>query len=267
MQSGVGSVTCDPRTLRLPRAPGPLGFGDSRRLPLPGGMGPGAQTTPPRLPSLYGPSPGGTGWAAPPSLSWGRASVGFSDWGKGRGPEMASWSSVGSLVCQSVCLLLGWRLCAPPSDPPSRPLSPLPRLFPTSCFLPGSGATEGCLEWGRCWGPPGGRRALPLPPPLPSDSPQSLKKKKFGQSCELGGCPGVRFPQVSSLPTSVGPRCSFWDPSVPALPVCLLPLFHFVSQCPERLSVSDAVSLPLLSSPCSRGTTLSSFLGAGLVVP
>lgn len=151
-------------------------------------------------------------------------------------------------IVRSVRLPPGRSLCALPSYSPSRPLCPLPPLFPTSCFLPSSGATEGCLEWGKWWGPPGGRRALPLPPPsLPTPI---VSFKKFGQSGKLEGRPGGSPPpglyslsgRISTLP--LGPRCAFWDLAVPALPVCLLPLLHPVLQCPEPFSVSAVFSLP-----------------------
>lgn len=82
VRSAVGSVTCDPHTLRLPRAPGPLGLGGSRSLPS---REEGAQAPrQPRLvfPSCYGPSPGGTGWAAPLTLSWGREACAFPTGGR-----------------------------------------------------------------------------------------------------------------------------------------------------------------------------------------
>ena len=142
------------------RAAGPRGQPET---PLAGGGGRGTQTTPPRLRSLL--------WA-------------FSWWDRLRrspipvlGPRRVwvLWLGEGAGAFSGlpmgpwVHLPPGWPLRAPPSDPLSRPHSPLPRLFPTSCFLPGPGATEGCLEWGRWWGPPGGRCVLPLLLPLPSD--------------------------------------------------------------------------------------------------
>lgn len=139
VRSAVGSVTCVPHTLWLPKAPAPLGLGGSRSLPSPEEGAEAPRQSRLVFPPCYRPSPGGTGWAAPPTQSWGRALCGFSGWGKGRGPGLAS------RIGPSVHLPPGWPLHAPSSDPPSRPFSPLPRLFPTSCFLPGSGATEGCL--------------------------------------------------------------------------------------------------------------------------
>jgi hypothetical protein len=90
-----------------------------------------------------------------PQLSLGPESCVVSGWGRrgGGGGGGGGWYSK---WLPSVCVSDCRPPRAPPSDSSSRLFSRLPWLFPTSCFLPGSGAMEGCLEWGRWGGPPGG---------------------------------------------------------------------------------------------------------------
>lgn len=139
VRSAVGSVTCVPLTPRLPQAPGLPGPGGSRNL-----ASPGEGTKAPRLPRLvfplcYGPWLDGT-CRATATLPGVPVACWFS--GERERPERPPGRSVFS-DCEP--------LSAPPSDhPPSRRFSTPPWLFPTSCFLPGSGAIEVCLEWGRC---------------------------------------------------------------------------------------------------------------------
>lgn len=173
-------------------------------------------------------------------------------------------------IVRSVRLPPGRSLCALPSYSPSRPLCPLPPLFPTSCFLPSSGATEGCLEWGKWWGPPGGRRALPLPPPsLPT--PKSLLKS-LGSQVNLRGVQGGLLPQVStvcqeeSLPY-------LWDPGVPSgtsqsqpfLSVCchFSTLFCSVLNPSQCQLFSPCLTVP----PCSRGPATPKLSWCRPVVP
>lgn len=105
-------------------------------------------------------------------------------------------------------------------------------------------------------------------------TPHSLFKKKFGQSCEFGGCPGVMppAPQVSSLSRRI-PTPPLWDPGVPS---GSLPSQPFLSVCCYLSTLSQSVLSPSLSVSCLLLLSLSpmlqrssppSFLGAGPVVP
>lgn len=165
-----------------------MGPGGSRSLPSPE-----KAAEAPRQPRLiflacYRPWPDRTRRSLPQPCLGAEQCVG-SPAGGGEGRE--AWNGLRSVHLSRLPPSLPLR--TPPSNPPSRPLSPLPWLFPTSCFLPGSGAIEGRLEWGRWWGPPGGRRVLPLPPLLPSDP----LKKSLGRHVRLGGAREFRPPRLA----------------------------------------------------------------------
>lgn len=236
-RSAVGSVTCVPHTLWLLKAPGPLGLGGSRSLPSPeeGAEGP-------RQPRLvfapcYGPSPGGTGWAAPPSQSWGRAVCGFSGWGKGREPLLASrW------VHGSICLLAG--RCAPLHPI----LYPGPTLlcrgcFPLPVFFPALAPPRAAWSGGGGGAPQeAGVFFLYHCSSLPT--PIVLLKKVWAVKVNLRGAREFCTPrppphaQVStvclgdSLPRLCGIQVCLLGPRHPS-PSCLLPLLHPVWQCPQ----------------------------------
>lgn len=148
MRSAVRVSHVQTTSLRLSRAPGPLGFGGQQETPLVPEVGPGSQTTPPHFPSLL--------WAflwwdrlgRSPNPVLGPSRVWLLQLGEGAG----AWHDV-LVVCRCVGPSASSSAAVSPSIRFSIPAPLLPRLFPTSCFLPGSGATEGCLEWGR-WCPP-----------------------------------------------------------------------------------------------------------------
>lgn len=88
----------------------------------------------PRLvfPPCYRPSPGGTGWAVPPTPSWYQAACRFSGWGTGAG----AWNGfpISPLALRSLCLRAG--RCTPlhptfhPGPSLRRRCFPLPVFFP-----------------------------------------------------------------------------------------------------------------------------------------
>lgn len=242
MRSAVGSVTCDPHTLWLPRAPGPLGFRGSRRLPFPRGVGPGAQTTPPRLPSLLRAWPW---WDRPgrsPSPILGPSRV----WVPRLGGGMGAWDGlpvVRRFVGLSLCLSVGGGVPLHPILHPGP--SPLRGCFPLPVFFPALAPPRAAWSGGGGGAPQEAsvlflyhHPSLPIPP-------MSLKKK-FGWSCELGGCPGVRLPQSvrENLPRLCGTQVCRLGPRRWTNPSCLLPFLHPVSCTPQGQLLSPCPPCP-----------------------
>lgn len=151
------------------RAAGPWGH---QEPPLAGGGGLGAQTTPPRLPSLL------------------RAFVWWDRLGRSPNPVLGPKGELGSptggrdgdlgwpldrSVSVWVYLTPSPPLCAPPSDPTSRPL--LCRgCFPLPVFFPALAPPRAAWSGGSGGAPQEAGCALSLPPPLPSNPHNPLKK-------------------------------------------------------------------------------------------
>lgn len=244
VRSAVGSVTCVPHTL-APKGSTAAGPWGQQEPPLARGGGRNTQTTPPRLPSLLRAFACWDRLGRSPNPVLGPRGV----WDLWMGEGAGAWS--GLPIGPSVHLPPGWPLRAPPILHPG--LSLLCRgCFPLPVFFPALAPLRAAWSGGGGGAPPGGRLVLPLPPPLPSDS-HSPFKKSWGSHVNLGGAEEFcthtpRFPQSGRFPTPpLGPRCAFWDPAIPALPVCCL--ISTLSRNVFNSSLSVGCSISALLSP------------------
>lgn len=253
MRSAVGSVTCVPHTHGLR---GRWALGAAGACPGPGrgqrrADNPASSVCPAAGLGLMGPA------GLLPSPVWGpsRVRVGTVPGGEGggRGPGMA--------VFPSAC----WPAAARPCIRSSIPAPLLCRgCFPLPVFFPALAPSRAAWSGGGGGAPPGGRLVLPLPAPLPSD-PYSPFRKVWVDNVRWwwwwGERPGVGAP-LPPCPTSVGTRCAFWDPAIPALPVCCA---SFAVSCSFlNLSVSAAA---LSLGPRAARAAPPGFLRAGPVFP